>query len=378
MLDILIAGDLCPCGSLLHLIETQQYDLVVGNVKKIIEQSDYSLVNLECPVVDVHIKQGIAKCGPSLRTTPRAVELIKYAGFNGVTLANNHFLDFGTVGVQNTLQAVDAAGLDHMGGGMNLSDASAILYKEIKGVKIAFVNCCEHEFSIATDTSAGANPLNIVQLWYTIREAKSVANKVIVIVHGGHELFQFPSPRMQETYRFFVDAGASAVINHHQHCYSGYEVYRGAPIFYGLGNFCFDKLHYRHSIWNEGYMVKLYVEKSTDITFEVLPYTQCDAQPTVSLMQAELRFAFNEHIAKLNAIIADVDKLKYEHEVWMDSTDKKYTVMLEPYSNRWFVAAYMRGLLPSFINEKRLLRMINYVDCEAHRDRLLRMLKRKI
>ena len=95
-------------------------------------------------------------------------------------------------------------------------------------------------------------------------------------------------------------------------------------------------------------------------------------------MQAELRFAFNEHIAKLNAIIADVDKLKYEHEVWMDSTDKKYTVMLEPYSNRWFVAAYMRGLLPSFINEKRLLRMINYVDCEAHRDRLLRMLKRKI
>ena len=130
-------------------------------------------------------------------------------------------MDFGTVGVQNTLQAVDAVGLDHMGGGMNLSDASAVLYKEIKGVKIAFVNCCEHEFSIATDTSAGANPLNVVQLWYTIREAKSVANKVIVIVHGGHELFQLPSPRMQETYRFFVDAGASAVINHHQHCYSG-------------------------------------------------------------------------------------------------------------------------------------------------------------
>lgn len=43
---------------------------------------------------------------------------------------------------------------------------------------------------------------------------------------------------MQEIYRFFVDIGADAVINHHQHCYSGYEVYKEKPIFYGLGNFC--------------------------------------------------------------------------------------------------------------------------------------------
>jgi poly-gamma-glutamate synthesis protein (capsule biosynthesis protein) len=45
---------------------------------------------------------------------------------------------------------------------------------------------------------------------------------------------------MVETYRFFIEAGADAVVNHHQHCICGYEVYKGKPIFYGLGNFCFD------------------------------------------------------------------------------------------------------------------------------------------
>ena len=51
-----------------------------------------------------------------------------------------------------------------------------------------------------------------------VEEAKKKADFVLVIVHGGSEHFQLPTPRMQATYRFFVDAGADAVVNHHQHC----------------------------------------------------------------------------------------------------------------------------------------------------------------
>ena len=63
--------------------------------------------------------------------------------------------------------------------------------------------------------------------------------------------------RMKELYHYFVDAGADVVINHHQHCYSGYEEYKGSPIFYGLGNFLFDNSDFRPQPWNEGYLVEL-------------------------------------------------------------------------------------------------------------------------
>lgn len=68
---------------------------------------------------------------------------------------------------------------------------------------------------------------------------------------------------MVDTYRFFIDAGADAVINHHQHCISGYEHYQGKPIFYGIGNFFFPPI-FKHTpkSWNEGYMVTLFLGES--------------------------------------------------------------------------------------------------------------------
>lgn len=83
-----------------------------------------------------------------------------------------------------------------------------------------------------------------------------------MIVHGGVEHHQYPTKRMVQTYRFFVDAGADAVINHHQHCPCGYEIYNGKPIYYGLGNFCFDWDGKRDSMWNVGYMVALNVDRN--------------------------------------------------------------------------------------------------------------------
>ena len=84
------------------------------------------------------------------------------------------------------------------------------------------------------------NPLLPIQQFYKIQEAKENADYVLVIVHGGIEHYQLPTSRMIETYRFFIDAGADAVVNHHQHCYSGYERYKSKPIIYGLGNLLFD------------------------------------------------------------------------------------------------------------------------------------------
>ena len=106
-------------------------------------------------------------------------------------------------------------------------------------MKIAILNFCENEWSIAEDDSPGANPMDIIDNTNHIREAKASHDKVIVIVHGGHEYYNLPSPRMQKQYRFYADQDADIVVGHNTHCISGSEMYKGVPIYYSLGNFLF-------------------------------------------------------------------------------------------------------------------------------------------
>ena len=339
-----------------------------GEVIEYTSKVDYSIVNLEAPVVVESSVKPIEKCGPNLKCTSKAIGALKYAGFNMVTLANNHFYDYGEDGVKDTLAACEKEGIKTVGGGMNLHEASRIAYIDIRGVNVAIINCCEHEFSIATETTGGSNPLNPIQQYYAIKEAKRRADKVIVIVHGGHEMYQLPSPRMKETYRFFVDAGADAVINHHQHCYSGYEIYKNKPIFYGLGNFCFDWKNRCHSIWNEGYMVILSMNES-EYDFELIPYTQGDVFSGVKLI--DFKDDFLRNICVLNLIIEDDTKLLAEHKAYMNRTIKGYLLALEPYQNRYLCALYNRGLLPSFLTQKKKMTLLNYLKCESHWERLV-------
>lgn len=373
-MKILISGDFCPVFRCSDMLEQCQYDKLLSHVRQIIKQTDYSIVNLECPITTGSSKP-IPKCGPNLRTSEKTIELLKYAGFKAVTLANNHFLDYGETGVKDTLVALDNNGINHVGGGINLSDASKTMTIVGDCGKIAIINCCEHEFSIATEKTPGSNPLNPIQQWYAIREAKKQADFVIVIVHGGHEHYQLPSPRMQETYRFFIDSGADAVINHHQHCYSGYEYYNERPIVYGLGNFLFDWNGRRNAAWNEGYMAILTLTGS-NVNLETIPYNQCGENPCV--VPLEDRTNFDDSLAKLNAIIADPKLLKSKHIDWMEKSKRTYRSSLIPYSNKYMKALNTRGLLPSFITKERVERFINYIDCESHRENMLYMLNGEI
>ena len=373
-MKILIAGDFCPQNRVAELIEGERYHEVFGEVMPCIKQADLSIVNFEAPVVE-HKSKGIDKCGPCLRGTSKSVDAIRYAGFNVATLANNHFYDYGEVGVADTLQACRDKDIKIIGGGRNLQEASLTAYFDICSKKLAIINCCEHEFSIATESTGGANPLNPILQYYAIKEARQQADYVFVIVHGGHEHYQLPSPRMKETYRFFVDAGADAVVNHHQHCYTGYEVYNGKPIFYGIGNFCFDRGAKATKTWQEGYMVMLDIFESS-IKLELFPYVQARYEAGVKLVSD--RTEFDSEIQKFNAIIADDNKLNALFFAFLKQKSRSRQLVFSPYSNRYLRALAYRGWLPSFLNNKKKLELINYIACESHRDITLPLLQRLI
>lgn len=373
-MKVIIAGDFCPQDRVANLFEEEKYEEIFSEIKIYTGSADLSIVNLEAPIVNTNVAKPIVKCGPNLRCTEKAIDALKYAGFNMVTLANNHLYDFGEEGLKNTLTACKNRNLITVGAGMNLSEASKTTIQSINGKTLAIVNCCEHEFSIATESTSGCNPLNPIQQYYKIKEAHQIADYVLVIVHGGHEHYQLPSPRMKETYRFFIDAGADAVVNHHQHCYSGYEIYQGKPIFYGIGNFLFDWEGEYNSIWNEGYMVELSFEDT--ITYKLIPYVQCADTPTVELMIGEKMRAFESQIIKLNEIIGDDEKLNATFHSIVKQKYEGQKLVFSPYSNRYFRAMAFRGWIPSFLNNKKLLELINYIGCESHRDISLLLLQR--
>lgn len=370
-MKILVAGDFCPQYRVAELFEKGDFAAVLGEVKPSIEQADYSIVNFECPITKGG-ESPIEKCGPNLQCSECGMDAVKWAGFSCVTLANNHFLDYGEEGVANTLDACQKYGIDVVGGGRNLQEAARILYKEINGQTLAVINCCEHEFSIATKNTAGSNPLNPIQQYYAIQEAKQKADYVLVIVHGGNEHYQLPSPRMQETYRFFVDAGADAVVNHHQHCYSGYETYKGKPIFYGLGNFCFDKNRQMQNTWYDGYMVGISFTQQ-DVEFEMLPYYNCKGNARVVLYTNEEQEGFKSVIKELNQIICKENILleRYEHYI----KGEKIDYLFEPYYNRILTALYNRHLLPSLVSKRRKLLLLSYIQCESHITKVINKLR---
>lgn len=370
-MNILIAGDFCPQSRVKQLCEEGKYAQVLGDVREIVESADFSIVNLECPVTkgDEH---PIEKKGPNLCCSEKGVEAIRWAGFDCVSLSNNHFLDYGEEGVTNTLDSCKRQGLDTVGGGMNIEEASQTLYKQISGKTLAVINCCEHEFSIATTTSAGSNPLDPVQQFYAIKEARTKADFVLVIVHGGHEHWQLPSIRMQETYRFFIDAGADAVVNHHQHCFSGYEIYKEKPIFYGLGNFCFDDPKAKSGIWNEGYLVQLQFDDT--VGFRIYPYLQCREEACVKLLEPT---CYDNRLEELNSTIAVPEHLRKHQDEYYLHEARKYKEMFEPLDTRLFRALRKRGWIPTLISKRRRLMAIDFIECESHRDRLVYLLKVK-
>ena len=370
-MKILIAGDFAPRARLAKQIENKRYSEVFPeNVRNIIKSADFSFVNFESPIIEEGYKP-IPKCGPNLHCTPEAAEALKYAGFTGVTMANNHILDFGAKGLHKSVECCKAQGLDIVGVGKNLKEAEDVLFVEKEGKTLAIINCCEHEFSIATETETGANPLNPVRQFYAIKEARQKADYVLVIVHGGHEHYQLPSPRMQETYRFFIDTGADAVVNHHQHCYSGYEKYNGKPIFYGLGNYCFDIEPMKdNTTWNFGYMVEL--KFGNIIDFKLYPYNQYGNKATIELLDNN---SLDIKLKDLNACIIDKSILEQKIDEFYSNNKKSELSILEPYYGRVLGKLFSLGLLPKFIIGKKAINILNHVNCEAHRDKLIYALK---
>lgn len=363
-MKLLLAGDLTlQHRSVTLLWNESQLKKSFSEVKDIIKGCDHALVNLESPITESDIP--ILKDGPSLKNIPAVFDIIRYCGFDGVTLANNHLKDYGSQGVVDTISKCHDHLLFIVGAGENEKEARKPLLLKDDDLTIGIINVCEHESSIATRDWAGANPLDFPNLYQDILLLKEEVDKIIVIIHGGREHYQLPTPRMKREYRMILDYGADAIVNHHQHCYSGYEVYKEKPILYGLGNFFFDSANRRNDTWNMGILAILDISIGKT-EFKLIPYEQCNAEAVVTVLDYD---SVSQQINRLNTIIGDDAQLEDAFDK-MTLSSKMLSPFI-PFGNRVMRSLYYRGLLPSFISKKNMVLMENYVSCETHREILL-------
>lgn len=368
---LLITGDFYGGGRIDSLIRNGNYEAVFNNLLSISQKVDIAITNLESPLTDSN--KPMLKTGPNIKASPSVAKALKFAGFNLVTLANNHIMDYGPKGLQDTMNYLDKEGIEHCGAGMNLAEASSVFYKDIGGKRLAFINMTENEWSVTNGSQPGANPLNLVTNFYSIQEANQNSDFVFVIVHGGHEHYNLPSPRMKKTFRYFVDAGADTVISHHTHCYSGFEVYKEKPVFYSLGNFLFDLQGMINKPWNRGLVIKFTL--NSKLGFEIIPINQCNEIPGVNLIDEKEKQTLIYDINKLNQIILDDSFLEYEFKKYCDTVKELYSSYLEPHSFRILHNLRKWRVIPSFLNTRKKLLLKNLISCEAHRDVVTEILK---
>ncbi|WPR77826.1 CapA family protein [Algoriphagus sp. NG3] len=364
-MKLTVFGDLVEGGRVCCDLLSNKENGILADFSEILQSSDFNVFNLEAPILRGGFP--IKKVGPVLKNSPELIHFLKKNNLNIASLANNHIMDFGDEGLNSTLKLLRDAGLLTVGGGEDQNQAEQPLILEKESLKIGVINAAEHEFSLAKGSQGGANYGEILNLYYQIKSVKNIVDWVVLIYHGGNEHYPLPSPRLQDYFRFFVDAGADVVIGHHQHCHSGYESYGSGLIFYGIGNFIFDKIGRCNDQWNYGFGVALDFSPQ-DVKFDLLPYNQFSKEPKVKSMSSGEKKVFEERIKHYNAIINDRKALEREFEAFCSGRSFSVSSKLEPFDNRLLTALRRRGLAPSFLSEKKILHLYNYLLCRSHMD----------
>jgi poly-gamma-glutamate synthesis protein (capsule biosynthesis protein) len=373
---VLVTGDFFGGNKVEKLIDNKQYDVIFGGLINQIRESDVSITNLESPLFNFSLTP-IKKTGPALKAKTNVLDALEYAGFNLLTLANNHILDYGVKGLKNTIDVIKDSKVDYVGVGNSLIEAKKIKYIKKGSTTLAIINFCENEWSTAYEENPGANPFNPVANFYDIKLAKENADKVIVILHGGVEFSSYPTVSFKDTCHFFVDAGADAVICHHTHFMSGFEKYNNGLIFYGIGNFIFDNQNYKNHQWNYGFAVQLIFDLN-NVDFKLTPYKQCNEQTGLVLLNEGENKEFENKLKHLNEAINCNQTLKTELNSFAEKTEKLYLAYLQPYSNRILKGLFKRGIIPSLYNTNKYRLLLNIIRCESHYEVLKKVLKNQI
>jgi len=241
------------------------YIFAFEKIKDYLNSFDILFGNLEGPISDKGTLSGSIY---SFRMEPRSAMSLKEAGFDILSVANNHMGDWGRVAIEDTFQNLENAGIIFSGGGENKGEAYEIKTISKGGTKIAYLSFSEFGkgYLEATDSFAGIAVISDEKLKSGIERAKSENDIVIISFHFGIEYKKEPNNYQKSMAHMAIDYGADLVVGHHPHVVETIEKYKDRYIAYSLGNFVFDQHFSKETM--EGLVLRATVEnkKITDVS----------------------------------------------------------------------------------------------------------------
>lgn len=210
-------------------------------ITALLSSADLAMVNLETAITE----RGSPEPKEfTFRAPVSALTSLADAGIDVVSMANNHGMDFGTEGLEDSLAAKETSGFPIIGIGRTAADAYAPFRTDVKGQRIAILAATQvlddnlMSRWTATDTQAGlASAEEADRLVAAVAGARATSDTVVVFLHWGIEEQTCPSDRQQELARQLVDAGADVIVGGHAHRIQGAGRLDAAFVAYGLGNF---------------------------------------------------------------------------------------------------------------------------------------------
>ncbi|MGR3208465.1 CapA family protein [Bacillus glycinifermentans] len=315
-------GDIMMGRNVEKVTKLHGSESVFKHVKPYFDVSDYITGNFENPATNKKDYKPADK-NIHLQTNLESVETLKKMNFNVLNFANNHAMDYGQNGLDDTLNKFTEENLGLVGAGKNLDDAKQhVSYQNVNGETIAtlgFTDTYTKNFTAKKDRG-GVLPLSPKIFIPMIAEASKKADLVIVHVHWGQEYDNEPNDRQKDLAKAIADAGADIIIGAHPHVLEPIEVYKDTVIFYSLGNFVFDQ---GWSRTRDSALVQYHLMNDGKGRFEVTPLNIREATPSPlgksDFMKREAIFRqltkgtnleWKEENGKLTFEVDHTDKLK--------------------------------------------------------------------
>jgi hypothetical protein len=251
---------------------------VFDEISPELENADLVVGNLECMALGS--AQNLKKI-PRIGTDVAALNHLKDLNLGLVSLATNHFYDNLEEGFDLTMNRLQRLQIDYLGAGYSHEEAGRPYVWESKGWKIGFVNYVHPDTNPKVLESAKiyANTFKMSSILESIRNLNAEVDKVVVLLHWGGkcDYGYFPHQEQIVQAKAMVDAGADVLIGHHTHTFQSTLTYKGKPIYFSLGNFCFADIHSDGNVYvvrNSGRksgVVNITFSDQEDVEHNVIP-----------------------------------------------------------------------------------------------------------
>jgi len=250
--SIVSVGDIMIGNHTIAYMERLGLQYPFAATASVIKKGDMALANLESPFTDTGTR---FEKTFTFKVPPQYGVSLLEPGIDVVTLANNHILDYGIEGLNDTITLLDSIGILHCGAGNTKRDARQPAIFQVNGFRIAVLGYSmtfPEEF-FATNSSGGTNYPHENNLVANIQRCDTLADFTVVTFHWGEESSNAVKSYQRRMAHRVIDLGADLVVGHHPHVLQGLEIYKNRLIAYSLGNYAFSSYS---TIAREGMILK--------------------------------------------------------------------------------------------------------------------------